>query len=164
MKWLWCLALLGCGPKWETPYECKLYHTTAYFEFEPDCGVLQQNINLAQSILERRGLMTIQENQMFTRDIPIYVYNMTTLWRNSDGTYTVGEWNGQGVHMTREGSSLLHEWLHVMDSARWQLGTAWHENWDKNGYDEADAEFSTRFIDLWRYSIEAKKLKSANQK
>lgn len=125
---------------------------------------MQQNINLAQSILERRGLMTIQENQMFTRDVPIYVYNMTTLWRNSDKTYTIGQWDGQAVHMTREGSSLLHEWLHVMDSARLQLGTAWHENWDKNGYDEADVEFSTRFIDLWRYSIELRKLKAASKK
>lgn len=155
------ILFLGCGPKFgELNYKCEMQHTTMWFEFEPDCDIALANIRIAQALLEERGLMTIQENQWFTRDVPIYVYDMSVLWRNGDGTYTVGQWDGSAVHMTSDGYSLLHEWLHVMNSKQLQLGTAWHENWDKNGYDEADAEYYKRAFDLKYYSKEQKKLRS----
>jgi hypothetical protein len=84
---------------------------------------------------------------------------MNVLWRDGDGSYTNGQWDGGAIHMTREGHSLLHEWLHVMNSKQLQLGTVWHENWDTNGYTDADLEYKRSAFNLHWESPGMKKLR-----
>lgn len=47
----------------------------------------------------------------------------------------------KGVSLNTNMVGLVHELLHARDVGHLSPGTQWHENWGKNGYDNADKAF-----------------------
>jgi hypothetical protein len=125
---------------------------TIHSDFEIDCTAAEQNVRRAQRILWEHGLETPREFEDLYRNMNVYVYDEEFLsYDLKDDFYIVGYYRtGMGIELSKDGLALLHEMLHHLDAMYLQIGTAWHENWNKNGYHEADLEY-------WQTAIPYKK-------
>lgn len=146
MKWLaLAVVLVGCGP---SPY----IYERGCVTINSDLELIEERVNAyidaARDIYEVRfgDFCEVASGYIHVKDVDVFSCPFATT-----SGLCIGHADIFGnVELSRRGApaALLHELLHVRDNHRLSVGTAWHENWDVNGYYEADAEFKLAIADI----------------
>lgn len=146
MKWLalaLAMVLVGCGP---SPYVYKRGCVTINSDLELIEGQVNAYIDAARDIYEVRfgDFCEVASGYIHVKDVDVF----SCPFANEMGLCIGHADIFRQVELSRGMTALMHELLHVRDNRLFSVGTAWHENWDVNGYYEADAEFKLAIADI----------------
>lgn len=143
MRAVFLAALLcGCGVDIEIPGALPHRFNTLCFSFHSlhpiDIERTAVNAALTQETLYRRLGITFC-GSVGTVDVVL----MDDTFTGADGRDKAGMTIpfANQIFMVQEQYALLHECLHLWDFQHVAIGSAWHENWQRNGYFDAAAEY-----------------------
>jgi hypothetical protein len=146
------ILLAGCGPDLDTVYE---------WRYDADCVVFRSELPL----LAGRPELYVKEASRvydarygegsFCRDVPTPVLVKSVEVWDCPFFGPCSGYTDIDAHVTlpRGGWSFLHEMFHVHEVLLGQLGTSWHENWDKNGMNQLDKEYGQFVADSQVYWV-----------
>lgn len=147
------LVCAGCG--WypfpfSAPRSGRAGCLTVTSDAELDQVALEQDVELARSELDRRGIVAAADYCEAFADVPIAVRGRETLGE------ALGDYSRlSGIELSRDGTALLHEQLHALDVAHLRLLTFEHAGWGTRGYFAADNEFTLCAVNLWTGQLNA---------
>lgn len=144
---LFFLVSASCsGYMWDK--ECPTsYGVTALIQSgNVECSRVETLVGRSREILDQTCLVKASNFKSAYSGSSFLVLNVDFFYGDSigDGSRVacIGYYDVvEGIKVSKDGCSLLHEQLHMWDAQHLAIGTSWHENWDKNGYHDAAAQF-----------------------
>lgn len=141
MKTLWAVLLAGCGGV--ENYEGICPGTAGFEEIYTEsatnnCDDIRERIELAKKLLVGSGLTTDEEFTHIAGSTRLYVRQVAD-WEDPMVGGVQGDFNSfRGIRVNFTMSSLVHEFLHALQTAHAELSTYGHNDWNHNGYQGLD--------------------------